>query len=89
MKFILTGTSGFIGGEILSQCLSLPSLSTLIILSRRPLPEISARDPRISIIVLKNFLVYPEEVVKQLAGTKACLWYLLPLFLHYPFVKVC
>jgi hypothetical protein len=75
MKFILTGTSGFIGGEILSQCLSLPSLISLIILSRRPLPEISARDPRISIIVLENFLIYPEDVVKQLVGAKACLWY--------------
>jgi hypothetical protein len=75
MKFILTGTSGFIGGEILSQCLSLPSLTSLIILSRRPLPEIAARDPRISVTVLDNFLVYPEEVVKQLAGAKACLWY--------------
>jgi hypothetical protein len=79
MKFILTGTSGFIGGEILSQCLSLPSLTTLIILSRRPLPEISARDHRISIIVLESFLVYPEEVVKQLARAKACLWYAILL----------
>jgi hypothetical protein len=81
MKFILTGTSGFIGGEILSQCLALPSLTTLIILSRRPLPEIAARDPRISVLVLENFLIYPEEVVKQLAGAKACLWYVL--YLHF------
>jgi hypothetical protein len=79
MKFILTGTSGFIGGEILAQCLTLPSLTTLIILSRRLLPEIAARDAKISIIVLENFLVYPEEVVKQLAGAKACLWYTLLL----------
>jgi hypothetical protein len=79
MKFILTGTSGFIGGEILSQCLSLHSLTALIILSRRPLPEISARDSRISIIVLENFLVYPEEVVKQLVGAKVCLWYVILL----------
>ena len=86
MKFILTGTSGFIGGEILSQCLALPSMASLIILSRRPLPEIGARDPRIFIIVLENFLIYPEDVAKQLAGAKACLWYVL--FLQYPCLKV-
>ena len=74
MKIILAGTSGFIGSEILSRLLLNPSVTHLIILSRRPLPEIAARDPRISVIVLENFLVYPETVTNELVGARACLW---------------
>jgi nucleoside-diphosphate-sugar epimerase len=74
MKFILTGTSGFIGSEILSQLLQKSSVTCLIILSRRPLPELDGRGSRIKLIVLDNFLSYPDSVVQALAGAKACLW---------------
>jgi hypothetical protein len=74
MKFILAGTSGFIGQEILSQLLQLPSVSSLIILSRRELPEIAARGSRIKVIVLQNFLSYPGSVIQELVGANACLW---------------
>lgn len=74
MKFILTGASGFIGGEILSQLLQKPSITSLIILSRRPLPELEARSSRIKVILLENFLSYPDSVVYELAGANACLW---------------
>jgi hypothetical protein len=74
MKFILAGASGLIGGEVLNQCLQNPSIPSLILLSRRELPEIVARDQRIHIVVLEDFLSYPESVTQQFEGTKACLW---------------
>ncbi|KAE9374156.1 hypothetical protein N431DRAFT_404684 [Stipitochalara longipes BDJ] len=74
MKYILTGTSGFIGSEILAQCLSNQLITSLLIFSRRPLPDIESRDPRIKIVVLDNFLSYPESVKSELTGVKAVLW---------------
>jgi len=78
MKLILTGTSGFIGTEILTQSLLNPTITSLIILSRRPLPDIATRDPRIHVHVLENFLSYPDSVKSDLKGAKAVLWYVKP-----------
>jgi hypothetical protein len=75
MKYILTGTSGFIGKEILAQALSNPLITSLLILSRRPLPNISSLDPRIKVIVLENFLSYPDALKSEFTGVKAVLWY--------------
>jgi len=74
MKYILAGTSGFIGSEILAHCLSNPLITSLLILSRRPLPDIKSRDPRINVVVLDDFLTYPESVKSEFSGVKAVLW---------------
>jgi hypothetical protein len=76
MKYILTGTSGFIGAEILTQCLSSPLVTSLLILSRRPLPSVAALDPRIKVLVLGTFLSYPDSLKSELSGVKAVLWYI-------------
>jgi hypothetical protein len=75
MKYILTGTSGFIGTEILAQALLNPLVTSLLILSRRPLPTISSVDPRMKVIVLENFLSYPDALKSELNGVKAVFWY--------------
>jgi hypothetical protein len=74
MKYILTGTSGFIGSEILTHCLSNPLITSLLILSQRPLPDIESCDPRIKVLVLDNFLSYPASIKSELSGVKAVLW---------------
>ena len=74
MKYILAGTSGFIGSEILTHCLSNPLITSLLILSRRPLPDIESRDPKIKVIVLDDFLSYPESAKSDFGGVKAVLW---------------
>jgi nucleoside-diphosphate-sugar epimerase len=82
MKYILTGTSGFIGTEILSRCLQNPLITSLLILSRPPLPSVESLDPRIKVIVIDNFLSYPASLNEEFVGVKAVLWYILPPF-HY------
>ncbi|KAJ7446768.1 hypothetical protein FB451DRAFT_1148321 [Mycena latifolia] len=74
MKIILTGTTGFIGTEVLAQCLRNPTITTIVVLSRRLLPETVSADPKVQVIVMKDFKIYPEEVVKQLEGADACIW---------------
>jgi hypothetical protein len=83
MKYILTGTSGFIGAEILTHCLSNPLITSLLILSRRPLPSVTALDPRIKVIVLENFLSYTDSLKSELTGVKAVLWY-IPFLISIP-----
>ncbi|TVY42472.1 hypothetical protein LOCC1_G005161 [Lachnellula occidentalis] len=75
MKLIITGASGFIGGEVLSRALASPSITSVIALLRRPLtnsPHLS--NPKLNVIVLEDFDIYPPSVLKQLEGAGACIW---------------
>ncbi|TVY41880.1 hypothetical protein LSUB1_G003088 [Lachnellula subtilissima] len=75
MKLIITGASGFIGGEVLSRALASPSITSVIALLRRPLinsPHVS--NPKLNVIVLEDFDIYPPSVLKQLEGAEACIW---------------
>ncbi|KFZ16343.1 hypothetical protein V502_05149 [Pseudogymnoascus sp. VKM F-4520 (FW-2644)] len=73
MKVILTGATGFIGTEVLRQALLHPSITTLIVLSRRALsPPIT--HPKLQVIILADFAIYPPEVLTQLDGAEACIW---------------
>ncbi|KAF4633899.1 hypothetical protein G7Y89_g4214 [Cudoniella acicularis] len=74
MKFILTGCTGFIGSEVLSQCLRNPSITSIIALSRRELPKAVANDPKLKVLIMKDFNNYPDSVIKELSGADACIW---------------
>jgi N-acetyl-gamma-glutamylphosphate reductase len=74
MKVILSGSTGFIGGEVLDQALAHPSITSIICLSRRALPESITASPKIKIIIVSDFLFYPPEVLAQLEGSEACIW---------------
>jgi uncharacterized protein YbjT (DUF2867 family) len=77
MKFILTGCTGFIGSEVLSQCLLNPTITSIIALSRRPLPDAVTRNPKVEVVVMKDFNSYPDSVLKQILGADACIWSVL------------
>lgn len=74
MKFILTGCTGFIGSEVLTQCLRNPTITSIIALSRRSLPDSVSNDPKLKVLIMKDFNVYPEPVLKELEGADACIW---------------
>lgn len=76
MKFILTGCTGFIGSEVLSQCLRNPTITSVIALSRRDLPEAVAKDSKLKAVIMKDFTSYPDSVLQELRGADACIWYL-------------
>ncbi|KAK4693767.1 hypothetical protein P7C71_g3691, partial [Lecanoromycetidae sp. Uapishka_2] len=81
MKVILTGSSGFIGAEILSQCLSHPSITSIIALSRRELP---ISDPKLKTIILSDFTSYPASLLSQLGDAEACIYALGTVSLYTP-----
>lgn len=73
MKVILTGATGFIGGEILTQCLDNTSITSLILLSRRPVENISSH-PKAKVIIMEDFKSYPEPVISEISDADACIW---------------
>jgi len=81
MKFIVTGCTGFIGSEVLSQCLRNPTITSVLAVSRRKLPDSVSNDPKLNVVIMKDFNSYPDSVLKELSGADACIWYLLLLLL--------
>ncbi|KAL2812169.1 hypothetical protein BJX63DRAFT_432797 [Aspergillus granulosus] len=73
MKIILTGTTGFVGTEVLAQALSNEAITSLIVLSRKPLPESMTSNPKVTVKILKDFLSYPTPLLNELAGAEGTL----------------
>ncbi|KAJ7170496.1 hypothetical protein C8R43DRAFT_1120920 [Mycena crocata] len=74
MKFVLTGATGFVGGEVLAQCRRNPAISSIVVLTRRPLPEPIAADNKVQAIIMDDFKTYSDQVAHQLADADACIW---------------
>ncbi|KFY84606.1 hypothetical protein V500_09170 [Pseudogymnoascus sp. VKM F-4518 (FW-2643)] len=86
MKIILTGSTGIIGSAVLQQCLQNASITSIIVLSRRPLfPHFSS--PKLKVIILTDFLTYPDDVLAQLDNAQACIWALGGVASKYPNVE--
>ncbi|KJR85089.1 uncharacterized protein SPSK_09800 [Sporothrix schenckii 1099-18] len=72
MRVIVTGSTGYIGGEVLRQCLANPAITSVVALARRA-PEI-ATDPKLQVILHDDFTSFPSELVAQLAEADACIY---------------
>lgn len=73
MKLILLGSTGFIGKEVLNQCLENPAITSLIALSRRNLPGVAA-NPKLTVVIIEHFKLFFDFVLEQLKGADACIW---------------
>ncbi|KAI9712046.1 MAG: hypothetical protein M1820_001755 [Bogoriella megaspora] len=74
MKVVLTGVTGFIGHEVLNQCLQNPSITSVVALSRRELDPPLTKNPKLKVVIVTDFLSYPPSVVEDLKGADACIW---------------
>lgn len=73
MKLVLSGSTGFVGSEVLQQCQQSPAISSLVVLTRRPLDPVHTTSKTINIIV-KNFTEYSNEVVEAVKDADGCIW---------------
>ena len=73
MKVVLSGSTGYIGGEVLTQCLNHPSTTSVLILTRRD-PGGLAENPKASVIVVKDFTSYDELTINELKTADAAIW---------------
>ena len=68
MKLILTGATGFAGGEVLRQALADPAVERVTVLTRRPLDLTHAK---LNEVIVRDFLDYSSV---RLDNADACIW---------------
>lgn len=71
MKVILTGSTGFVGHEVLSQCLAHPAITSIVALSRRDLPA----HKKLKVALIEDFMIYQESIRDDIRDAEACIWY--------------
>ena len=74
MKIILAGATGFVGREVLAQCRYNPSITSIVVLTRRPLPQEINDDPKVTSVVMHNFLEYSNDAKAKIEGATAAIW---------------
>jgi uncharacterized protein YbjT (DUF2867 family) len=75
MHLILTGATGLVGSGVLDAMINTKGISKISILTRSPVRMAEdRRDPRINVIVHKDYKSYPQEVLSQLKGATGCVW---------------
>lgn len=75
MKVVITGATGFVGQKVLSCAISNPEISFIYVLSRRPIDESLSASPKVHVIIHRDFERYPSDLLEELQGAGACLWY--------------
>lgn len=75
MHVILTGATGLVGSSVLDAMIKAKDITKISILSRKPVKMAEdAMDPRINVIIHKDFEHYDSGVLEQLEGAKGCVW---------------
>lgn len=73
MKVVITGATGFIGHEVLKQCIEHPRVTSIVVLSRRHPPR-PVESPKVEVVILDDFLEYSESTISRIRGADACIW---------------
>ncbi|KAI1134714.1 putative nucleoside-diphosphate-sugar epimerase [Hypoxylon sp. FL0543] len=75
MHLILTGATGLVGSGVLDAMIKMKDVSKISILSRRPVQMAEdVKDPRVNVIIHKDFEKYDAELLSQLKGATGCVW---------------
>lgn len=74
MKVLFVGASGMVGSKVLIQCLAHPSVTSVVAFARRDLPAEVSDHPKIQPVIIKDFSVWPEEVLQPHADAAAMIW---------------
>ena len=77
MKVVLSGSTGLIGGEVLTQCLNHPSITSVLVLTRRDPGEL-AGNRKAKVIIVKDFTSYEELTTNELKTADAAIWCMGP-----------
>ena len=80
MKLVIAGATGFVATELIRQSLSIPKITSVIAIARHSVSTPSNLSPtadpsKLRSVIIENYGSYPEDVMKQLAGADACIWY--------------
>ncbi|KAJ4297410.1 hypothetical protein N0V88_004332 [Collariella sp. IMI 366227] len=70
MKIIVTGCTGLVGSALVRQCIASDTISHILALSRKSLPDDIAKHAKVTTILHADFSTYPLELLAQLAGAE-------------------
>lgn len=75
MKIVLTGSTGFVGEEVLKQCIAHNYIEHVYVLTRRPLDS-QFSHKKVTQILHIDFETYPQELLDRLRDecVEACIW---------------
>lgn len=71
MKVVVTGSTGYIGREVLSQCLSSSSITSVVAICRRDPGIVHAK---LSTVLHNDFSQYPSTLLSQIQDAQACIY---------------
>lgn len=75
MHLVLTGATGLVGSGVLDAMIRMKDITKISILSRGPVKMAeNTKDPRINVIIHKDFEKYDPAVLSQLKGATGCVW---------------
>ncbi|SPO03560.1 probable nucleoside-diphosphate-sugar epimerases [Cephalotrichum gorgonifer] len=75
MHLILTGATGLVGSAVLDAMIKAKDVSKISILSRRPVKMADdAKDPRVNVILHKDFEKYDASLLDQLKDANGVVW---------------
>ncbi|UKZ73519.1 hypothetical protein TrVFT333_001166 [Trichoderma virens FT-333] len=75
MHIILTGATGLVGSGVLDAMIKYERITKISVLSRKPVPMAeAAKDPRINVIIHKDFERYDTSVLEKLKDAHGCVW---------------
>lgn len=72
MKVIVTGVTGYIGSAVLARCVKDPRITSIIALSRKPLP-LYDDEPKVDVRIVQDFGNFDDETIASWKGAEACL----------------
>jgi uncharacterized protein YbjT (DUF2867 family) len=73
MHLILTGATGLVGSGVLQAMLTSKAVTSVTILSRRPVLQAEGHE-KVKVILHKDFSNYPPELLEKLKGAEGCVW---------------
>ena len=71
MRILLTGATGFVGGEVLSQLIADERVSGVTCISRRA-PSLT--HPKVNVVLRDDFEHYDAAFLQTIANHQACIW---------------
>ncbi|KAM0719069.1 hypothetical protein Q7P37_004974 [Cladosporium fusiforme] len=76
MKIVLAGATGFIGSEILEECLTNRYVTHIYCLTRRPLADQYSTHPKVTQVQHENFDDLPDHLFERFRGwgVGGCIW---------------
>ncbi|KAJ6780937.1 hypothetical protein PWT90_09185 [Aphanocladium album] len=75
MHLILTGATGLVGSSVLEAMIRAKDVTKISVLSRRPIPFVEdAKNPKVNVIIHRDFQKYDANLLSQLSGAQGCVW---------------